>query len=110
LKWPNDVLVGDRKLAGILAEVALQSTIVVGVGLNITLHPDEAGGPNATSLPDLGVEAPDRDALVTRLLHELGCRVNVWPEFGTPARILESGSCLTWGFLNADGRFGVLNR
>lgn len=36
LKWPNDVLVGERKLAGILAE-AHGDAVVVGVGLNITL-------------------------------------------------------------------------
>jgi len=83
LKWPNDVLVGDRKLAGILAEVAPSETvIVVGVGLNVTLRPDEAGDPGATSLHDLGVEAPDRDALVTRLLYELGRRVDVWRAAG----------------------------
>src|SRR5271165_1926329 len=79
LKWPNDVLVGDRKLAGILAEVAPSETvIVVGLGVNVTLRPDEIGEPGATSLLDLGVEAPDRDALVTRLLCELGRRLDVW--------------------------------
>lgn len=36
LKWPNDVLVGERKLAGILAE-AHSDAVVVGVGLNVTL-------------------------------------------------------------------------
>jgi BirA family biotin operon repressor/biotin-[acetyl-CoA-carboxylase] ligase len=37
LKWPNDVLVGPRKLAGILCESSLGSkpSVVVGVGLNI---------------------------------------------------------------------------
>ena len=79
LKWPNDVLVEDRKLAGILAEVAPSETvIVVGVGLNVTLSPEAAGDPGATSLLDLGVEAPDRDALIARLLHVFGRLVDVW--------------------------------
>jgi BirA family biotin operon repressor/biotin-[acetyl-CoA-carboxylase] ligase len=83
LKWPNDVLVDDRKLAGVLAEVAPSETvIVVGVGLNVTLSPEEAGDPGATSLLDLGVEAPDRDALVAGLLNELGRRVDVWRRVG----------------------------
>jgi BirA family transcriptional regulator, biotin operon repressor / biotin---[acetyl-CoA-carboxylase] ligase len=83
LKWPNDVLVGDRKLAGILAEVASPNPVIVlGIGLNVTLTPDEAGEPSAISLLDLGVEAPDRDALVARLLHELGRRVHVWRHVG----------------------------
>jgi BirA family biotin operon repressor/biotin-[acetyl-CoA-carboxylase] ligase len=79
LKWPNDVLVGERKLAGILAEVAApQSVIVVGVGLNVTLRSDEIGDPNATSLLHLGVDEPDRDRLIGALLRELGGRVLGW--------------------------------
>ena len=37
LKWPNDLLVGDRKLAGILAEAA-GDALVVGIGVNIEWH------------------------------------------------------------------------
>ena len=37
LKWPNDLLVGERKLAGILAE-ATADALVVGVGVNIEWH------------------------------------------------------------------------
>lgn len=81
LKWPNDVLVGGRKLAGILAE-APAPMIVVGIGLNVTLRPDEIGGPPATSLSALGVEVPDRNQLVLRLLHELGRRVDDWATAG----------------------------
>ena len=83
LKWPNDVLVGDRKLAGILAEVAPSETvIVVGVGVNVTLRPDEIGDPRATSLLELGVQNPDRDVLVARLLRELGSRIVDWRDIG----------------------------
>jgi BirA family biotin operon repressor/biotin-[acetyl-CoA-carboxylase] ligase len=79
LKWPNDVMVGDRKLAGILAEVAAPNTfVVIGVGLNVTLSAEEAGDPVATSLLDLGVAAPDRDRLIRRLLTELGTRIGNW--------------------------------
>ena len=37
LKWPNDLMVGDRKLAGVLAEAA-GDALVVGVGLNVEWH------------------------------------------------------------------------
>jgi BirA family biotin operon repressor/biotin-[acetyl-CoA-carboxylase] ligase len=77
LKWPNDVLVGGGKLAGILAEVA-RPVVVVGVGLNVTQAPEEVGSPGATSLLDLGVAAPDRDQLVRGLLRELGARIAAW--------------------------------
>jgi BirA family biotin operon repressor/biotin-[acetyl-CoA-carboxylase] ligase len=39
LKWPNDVLLGDRKLAGILAQRSKDGAVVVGVGLNVTSAP-----------------------------------------------------------------------
>jgi BirA family biotin operon repressor/biotin-[acetyl-CoA-carboxylase] ligase len=75
LKWPNDVLAGGGKLAGILAEVA-KPVVVIGVGLNVTQAPEEVVG--ATSLLDLGVAAPDRDQLVRSLLRELGGRIAAW--------------------------------
>jgi BirA family transcriptional regulator, biotin operon repressor / biotin---[acetyl-CoA-carboxylase] ligase len=40
LKWPNDVLLADRKLAGILAERGVDGCVVVGVGLNVAWAPD----------------------------------------------------------------------
>jgi len=75
LKWPNDVLAGGGKLAGILAEVA-KPVVVIGVGLNVTQAPEEVAG--ATSLLDLGVAAPDRGQLVCSLLRELGGRIVQW--------------------------------
>ncbi len=79
LKWPNDVLAGGGKLAGILAEVAAeQRVVVVGLGLNVSLTADEVGVAGVTSLAGLGVAAPDRQRLVVRLLSELGRRVAAW--------------------------------
>lgn len=49
LKWPNDVIVEDRKLAGILVE-KVEDGLVVGVGLNVGLRKDELPVPTATSL------------------------------------------------------------
>lgn len=41
IKWPNDVLLGDRKVAGILAEGRPQEGwVVLGVGLNVAVAPD----------------------------------------------------------------------
>jgi BirA family biotin operon repressor/biotin-[acetyl-CoA-carboxylase] ligase len=83
LKWPNDVMVDDRKLAGIFSEVAEPKTLVViGIGLNVTLSAEEAGDPVAVSLLDVGVAALDRDRLVRRLLSELGGRVVSWRRAG----------------------------
>jgi BirA family biotin operon repressor/biotin-[acetyl-CoA-carboxylase] ligase len=78
LKWPNDVMVGDGKLAGILAEVAAPNPVmVVGLGLNVTMTADEAPDPTATSLLMLGSPA-DRNLLTARILRELARRIEQW--------------------------------
>ncbi|MBX7434442.1 biotin--[acetyl-CoA-carboxylase] ligase [Mycobacterium sp. Y57] len=76
LKWPNDILVGTGKLAGILAEVT-GPVIVVGLGLNVSLTPDELPDPNAVSLSMLGHDV-DRSALAGELLIALSRRVRHW--------------------------------
>ena len=60
LKWPNDVLLAGRKLAGVLAQRSLASgAIVVGIGLNVGWCP-----PGAASLAgDLGLECSPLDVL-----------------------------------------------
>ena len=71
LKWPNDVLVGDRKLAGVLCE-ATGDVIVVGVGVNLGpggLPPDLAA--RATTLADVVGAAIDRAAFTAALLATL---------------------------------------
>lgn len=39
LRWPNDLMVGDRKVGGILVEQDGPGTLLVGLGLNVTNHP-----------------------------------------------------------------------
>lgn len=85
LKWPNDVLIGGRKVAGILAEVAATSpepAVVVGVGLNVSLRTEELPVPEATSLVLAGAALTDRDPLLRALLRELGDRERAWRAAG----------------------------
>jgi BirA family biotin operon repressor/biotin-[acetyl-CoA-carboxylase] ligase len=83
LKWPNDVLAGGGKLAGILAEVAAeQRAVVVGIGLNVSLSADEVGVDGVTSLVGLGVTAPDRQRVIVGLLSDLGRRIDAWRRAG----------------------------
>jgi BirA family biotin operon repressor/biotin-[acetyl-CoA-carboxylase] ligase len=75
LKWPNDVLVGDRKLAGILAEQSpAGDAVVVGVGLNVATPRDalpvSPAGLPATSLLAEGADVA-REALLTEILRGL---------------------------------------
>ena len=74
LKWPNDVLVGDRKLAGILSErveTVDRSLAVVGVGLNVTLRSDELPVPEATSLLLEQARTTDRTVVLREILRVL---------------------------------------
>jgi BirA family biotin operon repressor/biotin-[acetyl-CoA-carboxylase] ligase len=88
LKWPNDVLIGERKLAGILAEqaparvpgagvsgagVPAAGAVVVGIGLNVTTPADalpvSPAGVAATSLLVEGAPADREDILLSILSH-----------------------------------------
>jgi BirA family biotin operon repressor/biotin-[acetyl-CoA-carboxylase] ligase len=77
LKWPNDVLVNDAKLAGILAEQAGRA-IVVGTGINVSTRRDELPVPGATSLAVEGAACTDRDLLLARVLTELERWYRAW--------------------------------
>lgn len=81
LKWPNDLLLGadQRKAGGILAEVVPGGrAVVVGVGLNVTLRPDELPVPQATSLAIEQAACTDRDPLLRALLRALDGELRRW--------------------------------
>ncbi len=74
LKWPNDVLVGDRKLAGILAEQSPDgAAVVIGIGLNVASVPGAIpaapGGLPPTSLAAEGASV-SREELLLAVLSE----------------------------------------
>ena len=81
LKWPNDVLIGDRKLAGILAEV-VDDAVVVGVGLNVTLREAELPVPTAISLALAGASCTDRDTLLRAIVRGIGDEYLAWRRVG----------------------------
>lgn len=72
LKWPNDALVGDRKVAGVLVEAQSQGAklegIVIGIGVNIggTVPPEIAG--IATTLEAAAGAPIDRETFIALLL------------------------------------------
>jgi BirA family biotin operon repressor/biotin-[acetyl-CoA-carboxylase] ligase len=90
LKWPNDLLAADAKLAGILAEAA-SDAVVVGIGLNVSTEPAELshllaparpGALPATSLRAAGATALDRASLLLAILGELEHWYRAWQRAG----------------------------
>lgn len=88
LKWPNDVVVGDAKLAGILIEMRSEAggpcTTVIGIGLNVRL-PEAARA--VIDQPACDVESAagrsvSRNALAADLLAALSTDVSVFAETG----------------------------
>lgn len=57
VKWPNDIYVGDKKIAGILIETTISSgkfsSAIVGIGLNVNQEVFESDAPNPVSLKNL---------------------------------------------------------
>jgi BirA family biotin operon repressor/biotin-[acetyl-CoA-carboxylase] ligase len=81
LKWPNDLLVGERKLAGLLSEADVVGgdarALVVGAGCNLAQRsfPDPIAD-LATSCAIESGKAPDRDAVLDAFLEELGAQLD----------------------------------
>jgi BirA family transcriptional regulator, biotin operon repressor / biotin---[acetyl-CoA-carboxylase] ligase len=88
LKWPNDVLVGSRKLAGILAEQS-GDAVVIGIGLNVATPADalpvSPAGLPATSLLVEGASV-SREALLAGILRELERRYTAFRDDPDTAR------------------------
>ncbi|MGH9156250.1 MAG: biotin--[acetyl-CoA-carboxylase] ligase [Acidimicrobiales bacterium] len=77
LKWPNDLVVGDAKLGGVLAEADVATgAVVVGLGLNLTWSP-----PGAARLGPVG-----RDQVLWEWLAALARLYGDWPAVVAGAR------------------------
>lgn len=71
LRWPNDVLVGSRKLGGLLSEQSQKESLVVGIGVNVTNRPWVAApelADVATCLADVLPKPPDIPSLTALTL------------------------------------------
>ena len=80
LKFPNDVLVGGRKVAGILAE-AREERVVLGIGVNVNVAADELPQEVDRAATSLLVETGrelDRAELLAELLKQLERRYDAW--------------------------------
>ncbi len=84
LKWPNDVLLGDKKLGGILIDLAADSAgrlrwLVIGCGVNLAIAPTLPDR-MAACLRDEGVDSPPPQLFARSLLASLGKWYMKWQE------------------------------
>ena len=78
IKWPNDILVDGKKLAGILTEAACDTErvqyVILGIGLNVNYRAEampETLYRRATSMADGAGENLSRETVLVRLIHDL---------------------------------------
>ncbi len=90
LKWPNDLVIGDLKLAGVLAESAADGALVVGAGVNVGWAPD---GMPVTHLSAAARRSVNRGELLVESLLALDRIYGRWDMVGERYR----ASCATVG-------------
>jgi BirA family biotin operon repressor/biotin-[acetyl-CoA-carboxylase] ligase len=86
LKWPNDVLISDYKICGILSELLPESgAVVVGAGLNLTLDEHDLPTLTSTSLVLVTGVQPDADSVLADYLTGFLTLVRAFAEHGADA-------------------------
>jgi BirA family biotin operon repressor/biotin-[acetyl-CoA-carboxylase] ligase len=111
IKWPNDVLVNRRKVAGVLAE-ARDGVVVLGIGINVNQTRDELPAdthPAAASLRTTDGVERERAPILARLLAELEGQYARWLDGGLAALYIDIGSrdFLRQRHVTVDGASGI---
>jgi BirA family biotin operon repressor/biotin-[acetyl-CoA-carboxylase] ligase len=76
-KWPNDIVINDKKVGGILLEVLSKGTknfVSIGIGLNLKSFPEEV---ISTSLSELGIHISPKEML-EKILKRIARFLDVW--------------------------------
>lgn len=84
LKWPNDVMLDGKKVAGILLEsvkIDNKDWLIVGVGLNVDSFPKDVRYP-ATCLTQAGVQIISAKIALSRFIHHFVGRYDMWMKEG----------------------------
>ena len=92
LRWPNDLMSGKKKLAGLLIEQGSREALTVGIGMNVHNRPwqhDRSLADTSTRLADLLPVTPDLEKLAILALDALGIAHQAMLEGGLSSAVRE---------------------
>lgn len=105
IKWPNDIYVDDKKIAGVLFQNFIKGNqieySIVGIGINVNQKKFCSDAPNPVSIINYIHKQTDLDELLSKLLNKIG---NHYEEF----KFKENFSRLKSEYINNLYRFGEL--
>ena len=79
IKWPNDLLVGNKKICGILIETAKVgelTKVVIGIGINVNMENSELIDQEWTSIKLEKKQSVDRNSIITEMINQLCITLN----------------------------------
>jgi BirA family biotin operon repressor/biotin-[acetyl-CoA-carboxylase] ligase len=77
LKWPNDVLLDGKKVAGILLEGLGKDSLAIGIGINLAHYPLGTDIPSI-SIAGVSGNSPDFDGFLLRLARAMTAWYEIW--------------------------------
>ena len=95
LKWPNDILIEEKKVAGLLAQ-ATDDGVIIGIGVNVAMTAEELPVDTATSLFITGSNKLDRNLILGEFLNRFEVNLQAW-ESGRDFLEKYSAVCATLG-------------
>lgn len=79
VKWPNDILVNEKKISGLIAEI-VGDGVVIGIGINVGMSLEELPVLTATSLAVEGVSNTNRNEILAKVLSQFESNFSTWDE------------------------------
>ena len=77
VKWPNDLLIGDKKFVGMIAQ-ATDKGVVLGIGINVGMTKEELPVENATSLAIEDFAELDRNVILAAIINHFEINLEMW--------------------------------